>query len=530
MLKGSLARKCLVLFGAAIVLIVIGALVFPWLRMTALVDEVQLELSRSLASAWREAGPGVATAVGEERAGIIARRLDPGQARASAANDPFIGRALAVLQADAAVDDYQEARWTRFEREYRFAQAERIPGGLAGLLVLERRSLLASRMLVLNTTYLVWAGLLVISLALPVFYLITRKLVLRPVRRLTRTAELVREGNLSIRAELNTGDEFEQLGETLNSMLGDLKTSEDRLRAINAALDSRLTELAASNTALYEAAKVKGEFLASVSHELRTPLNSIIGFAELLMELARADAERPDPGADAHKRVRYLENILTAGRNLLALINSLLELARIEAGRVDLAVEPMRLAEACEALTGLIYPQAQRKGVEVVLEASPDLPVVRTDVRKFQQIVFNFLSNAVKFTDPQEKTGRVPRVVLRAERLLGGQAGHADERVRVSVIDNGPGIPRDEHARIFEKFYQLEQGHTRGHAGTGLGLAICKELASLLHAEIQVESEVGRGSMFSLILPLSIEGEPAAESELEAKFKAALAGRTGFQS
>ncbi|NUQ67467.1 MAG: HAMP domain-containing histidine kinase [Phycisphaerales bacterium] len=524
MLRGSLATKCLVLFGSAIVLIVLGALVFPWLRMNALIDAGQLEVSRHLVAAWARDDMGE-TGGAVEHAGIVARRLTPEEAVGQAAQDPFVGRALTALGGDARASDYQEARWAWLEREYRYASASRrLSGELDSIVVLERRSLQASRLLILNSVYLSWAGLIVIALALPVFYLITRKLVLRPVRRLTRAAELVRQGNLTIRADITTGDEFEQLAETINSMLGDLRTSDERLRAINAALDLRLTELAENNSALYEAAKLKGEFLANVSHELRTPLNSIIGFTELLMEMAKADAAGVEAGGTAHKRVRYLENIQTGGRNLLGLIDSLLELARIEAGRVEMHIEPMSLKSACEGLVGLIYPLAQRQGVEVKLDVPDDLPLVETDVRKFQQVIFNFLSNAVKFTRPREATGRAPTVALRAERLRG-----EEERVRVSVIDNGPGIPREEQDRVFEKFYQLDRGHTRRHEGTGLGLAISKELASLLHAEIQLESEVGRGSMFSLILPLSIKGMPAAESRLEARFRAALAGRREFE-
>jgi signal transduction histidine kinase len=181
----------------------------------------------------------------------------------------------------------------------------------------------------------------------------------------------------------------------------------------------------------------------------------------------------------------------------------------------------MSLRDTCEGLLGLIDPLARKRSIELKLEVGEDLPPVATDVTKFQQIVFNFLSNAVKFTEPLERTGRQPQIILRAERLLGSSPGIQD-RVRVSVIDNGRGIAAEDQAKIFDKFVQLDGGHTREHSGTGLGLAICKELAGVLHAELQVVSELGRGSMFSVILPLSIEGAPARESELESKFRGAL--------
>jgi signal transduction histidine kinase len=489
----------------------------------------------------------------EEHGGIVARRLTLEQASALAQTDPFIGHAVALFREDPARTDLQESHWSGTTREYRYAKADRAAplggGKLVGVILLERRSVEAARLLIVNTVYLLIASAVVLGCALLAMYIIMRKLILQPVKALKDTAERVREGNLAIRSEIHTGDEFEQLAETFNSMLGDLQSGQDRLRSINAALDLKLHELAESNSTLFQAAKVKGEFLANVSHELRTPLNSIIGFAELLMEMARADATRAieftagagadtpgaasggELGAAYTKRVRYLENILTAGRNLLALINSLLEMARIEAGRVELNVERMNLRDTCEGLLGLIAPLAEKRGVALKLEVADDVPVIRTDTKKFQQIIFNFLSNAVKFTEPVERTGRQPLVILRAERLLGappvgntdGRPKPAQDLIRVSVIDNGSGIPKDEQERVFEKFYQLDGGHTREHTGTGLGLAICKELASILQCEIQLVSEVGRGSMFSLIMPPTFGETHAEESALEARFRASVA-------
>ena len=162
----------------------------------------------------------------------------------------------------------------------------------------------------------------------------------------------------------------------------------------------------------------------------------------------------------------------------------------------------------------LISPQADKKGIQLKLEEVGEAPTIRTDVKKFQQILFNFLSNAVKFTDPMERTGRQGIVTLRVERLPSstpGSEGAPDELARVSVIDNGPGIPPEEHARVFEKFHQLDGGATKEHAGTGLGLAISRELAHILGGEIQLVSDVGKGSMFSLILPVHFDKGRLAE-------------------
>jgi signal transduction histidine kinase len=545
MLRGmSLANKCLLLFGGAIVLIVVAALSLPWWRMSRLVDEGQFEVSQALVGAWIRAGEDLADrnttdttnprrigeTLREERAGIVATQLS--LADATASDEAFIRDSLEAFRADLGLGEYREARWVGLTRVYLLAVPQQVATTvgtrLVGTVVFERRSPEAGQLLALNTLFLFSAGSAVLVLALLVFSIITRRLVLEPVRELRDTTERVREGNLAVRSQIATGDEFEQLAGTLNQMLSDLQGGQDRLRSINSALDLKLHELAESNTLLYQAAKVKGEFLANVSHELRTPLNSIIGFADLLMDQAKAESEKPDPPLSVAKRLRYLSNIITAGQGLLALINSILEMARIEAGKVDVKVERMNLHDACEGLLGLIQPLADKRGVVLTLEVAEDVPGVMTDVKRFQQIVFNFIANAVKFVEPESRTGRVPQVTLRAERLV-TSATAAEERVRVSVIDNGPGIPREDQQRIFEKFYQRDAGHTKEHTGTGLGLAISKELAQILQCEIQLVSEPGGGSMFSLIMPLELHPQPAAEAALEAKFRSALVAGREFE-
>lgn len=579
-----LAHKCLLSFGAAVVLIVFGAMVGPWLRMVALIDAGELELSRELVRVWEREGnaeklraaegagvprplnpptPGDVASLrsaaegpsgsvksplaipplvvpkpptttdpnappaSRVRAGVGAKRLSVAQAEALAKDDAFVREALERFRADETLEDFHDGRWSGTTREYRFAKAQRATGRagsvLMSVVVLDRRSLPAARLLLINSAHLIGTGVVVLVAAMGVFYFITRALVLRPVKELEDAAERVRQGNFAVRARIATGDEFQHLAETLNLTLNDLQASQDRLRAINAAMDIKLHELSEANSTLFQTAKMKGEFLASVSHELRTPLNSIIGFAELLQETARSEVVEGEPPAPTvSRRLRYLDNIITAGKNLLNMINSLLEMARIEAGKVEIRPERVGLRDACEGLLGLISPLAQKKGIALNLEASEDLPPIRTDAKKLQQIVFNFLSNAVKFTETKERTGREPQITLRAERLVWSTPGNEpEERVRISVIDNGPGISPEEKERIFEKFYQVHGGHTREHAGTGLGLAIVRDLANLLGAQIQVESEVGRGSMFSVILPLSI---PEGTKEVRVMAEAVAAG------
>jgi two-component system, NarL family, sensor histidine kinase BarA len=546
----SLANKCLLLFGGAVVLIVLTALSVPWVRMYSLIDDGQLEVSRSMVDVWdrldrQMALRGYPASPAEEEAhgGIPALRLTLDEAHQQADDNRFIRRALRHLERDAQRGDFQTASWRGIQREYRYARAVRAdapetgspPGELQGLIVLQRRAFGAAHLLVVNTIYVLSAGFVVLGLAVLVFYMITHQIILSPVRALKETAERVRQGDLAIRSEISTGDEFEELAETFNAMLAEIVRTHEQLQAINSALDVKLNEMAQANIALYEAAKLKGEFLANVSHELRTPLNSIIGFAELMREGAIAEQEAGDDSSRLAKRIRYLENIATASRNLLEMINSLLEMARIEAGKAHLQPEQVNIVSACQGLLGLIAPLAERKGLEIKFEVAGDagtLPLIETDQKKFQQIIFNFLSNAVKFTPGRDSAGRPGRIILRIERLPGrGSTGRdAEDRIRVSVIDTGPGIaPEDQH-RLFQKFLQLDGGHTREHTGTGLGLAISKELAQIIQGEIQVVSDLGRGSMFSLIIPMKVDEQRIEEQRLESQFRSALAAPRAWRT
>lgn len=536
MLRGvSLATKCQLLFGAAIVLIISAALLVPWFRTLSVVDASQLETSRQISRLWERTSEGDASAFA--LAFPTSRAPAGSDARPSRPDEPVIRRIAAAQLDDAATDsdflaaavdrfrrvrrdpisEHHEAIWDG-DRIYRYARAQRDPetGELVSVLLLERRSPQAHSLLLINRVYLVVAGVLAGLFASMVFYLITTRIILKPVRTLREVADLVRKGDLSARSQITTGDEFEELGQTFNEMLQGLTESTDRLRTINRSLDLRVDELSRSNIALYESAKLKGEFLANVSHELRTPLNSIIGFAELLQSIAESDLNRgkktDEELALLAKRSRYLDNIVNAGRSLLEMINELLEMAKIEAGRIDVRVEQMNVVETCDGLLGLIRPQADRKRIRLTLESPPidgpgALPVVSTDPRKFQQVVFNFLSNAVKFT-PEDG-----RITLRAERI---RDAHGMARIRVSVLDTGPGIPDEFHEAIFEKFRQLDAGHTKQHGGTGLGLAIARELATILQGEIQLESAPGSGSMFSLIVPVEIDVSQAQDASRRA--------------
>lgn len=503
----SLANKCQLLFGAAVVTILGVALAVPWVRTQTLVRESQLEVARQLATTWLENG----ILLGRSSTGPIPIRLyNVADIVPESEPDAFIVAALRRFESDPADKEYfvddssadepryryaraiRESQWTALE-DRRFADFSLRPlvpavtDPLRAILVIDRRSDFAAGQMLLNRVYIVATGIVGSALAILVFYFILTKLILSPVRGLRETAEKVRKGDLTIRSSIHTGDDFEQLSDAFNTMLDQVQKSQEQLRTVNENLDLKVTELSEANIGLFESNRLKSEFLANVSHELRTPLNSIIGFAELLDEMAKADTAA-DP-----KRLRYLANILASARSLLDMINELLEMAKIEAGRMAVSVEAVSVPDIVEGLQTIMRPQAEAKRITVAARIAANLPVVETDPGKLQQILYNFMSNAIKFSPAGES------VTIAAERVTRQDSSPG---VRLSVADRGPGIPYDMQDTIFEKFRQVDASHTREYAGTGLGLAICRELAELLGATVSLVSEPGHGATFFVELPL----------------------------
>ena len=266
-------------------------------------------------------------------------------------------------------------------------------------------------------------------------------------------------------------------------MLAAIAGQHGKLTSANQALDLKLSELAEVNVTLHRANLVKNEFLANVSHELRTPLNSILGFADLLRE-------------SGDTRVgRYGENITLAAKNLLGMINDLLDIAKIEAGKADVRFEKTSVSDICRTLLALMAPVADKNQITVEPAISAGLPMVVTDAAKLQQILFNLLSNAMKFTP----IGGTVRLTARPYTSSSKDRRYAG--VVISVADTGPGIPQAEQSRIFEKFYQVEASLTKVVSGTGLGLAIAKELSGLICGRLVCKSTPGHGAEFTIFLP-----------------------------
>jgi protein-histidine pros-kinase len=267
--------------------------------------------------------------------------------------------------------------------------------------------------------------------------------------------------------------------------LSPLRTEEGTLvtAAIRDVTARRLVELELrnANAELETASRSKDRFLASMSHELRTPLNAILGFTgTMLMEL---------PGPLTTEQRKQLETIKLSGTHLLSIINDLLDLARIQSGKVEITMEPVACRPAVEEVVSSLRPLADQKGIELWVDVPDEELTVHTDRRALNQILINLASNAIKFTDE----GVVHIGVRRY--IENGNVG-----TQFSVIDTGIGIKAEDQAQLFAAFDQLEESATRRYEGTGLGLYISRRLAHLIGGDITFESEHGRGSTFVLEL------------------------------
>ncbi|MDI1269485.1 MAG: PAS domain S-box protein [Polaromonas sp.] len=236
------------------------------------------------------------------------------------------------------------------------------------------------------------------------------------------------------------------------------------------------------------ASRMKSEFLANMSHELRTPLNGIIGFTEFLID------EKPGPLRPKQKE--YLGDVLNSARHLLQLINDVLDIAKVEAGKMELHPETFPVRKAVEEVATVIKSIAQKKRIAVGIEVSDGLDAVTLDQHKFKQVLYNLLSNAVKFSD---EGGQVDIHVRRLEPY----------RLEVQVRDTGIGIKAEDINRLFAEFEQLDSGIARRFEGTGLGLALTKKIVEFQGGHIGVESEQGKGSVFTVVLPVMMGQETA---------------------
>ncbi len=361
-------------------------------------------------------------------------------------------------------------------------------GDLAGAVVVTIPTDRTTKAINQNRAFLIAAALITAILAMLSSYIFVRYVIVKPVKHLRDVSDAIAAGRLNVRASIQTGDEFEELSYAFNRMLHNLVAMQQELRDVNNDLDRKVDELAQANLALFEMNRLKSDFLATMSHELRTPLNSIIGFSEVLSTSEVLN--------DRHRR--YAGNIQSSGKMLLSMINDILDLAKIESGKMEVRSEDFSIRDVCEALANLCRPVAEGKNIILECRLDEAIPLVRQDPGKLRQIIYNLLSNAIKFTP---EGGRVS-LRARAEGRF----------VVIEVQDTGIGIAEEDRETIFEKFRQAKlpgQGETiltREYHGTGLGLSIVRELTKLLGGDVHLESQTGQGSTFTVRLPLMLPG------------------------
>ena len=510
----SLAEKCRLQFGAAVLFSLVLALLIPYFWMNKLTEKTALDSGRAVGQAVYESH--FQLDITDEKGlprlsdkGIVASESDrviswflTGQSSENLLDSltETQQEKIEIIRSDTDVNDEAWTEYKNGKAHYiRLVRAEEsclqchAEQGLAstvynknqevGVLVVEMSAGGLAWARFMNRLWIVVAGLLAATGAMVAFYTIFQRVILRPIRQLRSQVNNIAEGNYDIRSSIQTGDEYERLSEAFNHMLDNLMESQHKLEGANEQLDAKISQLSEKNIELYKANKLKSEFLANMSHEFRTPLNAILGFAELLRE---------KPAADVEKSKRWAENIVSSGRSLLNMINDLLDLAKAEAGRMELRIEKTSIPQVLEGLSAFFSPLTEQKMIKVRLEVAEDLPLVQTDSQKLQQILYNLLSNAIKFTPER---GRIQLSALMRD----------DTTVRISVTDTGPGISPESQLHIFEKFRQIDGSITRRGEGTGLGLAISKQLADLLAATISLESKLGKGSTFTLDLPVNIK-------------------------
>jgi signal transduction histidine kinase len=301
----------------------------------------------------------------------------------------------------------------------------------------------------------------------------------RGVGQLLTATEHVQQGNLRYRIDSMRADELGDVMRAFDCMVARTAETTEHIR------EERARALAAS--------QAKSDFLANMSHELRTPLNAIIGFSELLLE--------PTFGTISERQQSYVQDIHESGKHLLSLINDILDMAKIEAGKMDLEAEEVDLRQVLKSSVRLVSERATRHNLELSLKIDSSLSVVVADQRKLKQLLFNLLANAVKFTPDGGKVG------VRAWPVAGA--------VRICVWDTGIGIPPAEHDKIFQDFYQVGgNSRLKPHQGTGLGLSLVKKIAELHRGRVWVESVADEGSQFYFELPQP-SGSPAYEHPQE---------------
>ncbi|OGQ94227.1 MAG: hypothetical protein A2521_05615 [Deltaproteobacteria bacterium RIFOXYD12_FULL_57_12] len=325
--------------------------------------------------------------------------------------------------------------------------------------------------------------------------LLIGKFVRRPVTRLADNAKKFADGDMSVVVEVTTNDEIGLLANTFNYMVMRIasfsKKLEQEVEKKTILLNERnmlIGCLDRANKQLRDLDLLKSKFLANMSHELRTPMNSVIGYTDLLLDGV--------DGPISEEQRNSLQRITTNARHLLNLINDILDLARIEAGKAELDVRGFSLRELAISIRPIFEPLVAQKGLSLNVECPEDMPVVYGDMDKMRQVLVNLVGNAIKFTE----TGHV--IVRCGISRRGVKPGEPPIFAEVCVEDTGIGIKEGDLAKVFDKFVQADLSTVRQYEGTGLGLSIAKQLVAMHKGVIWATSQYGKGSRFYVLIPL----------------------------
>ncbi|OQY48203.1 MAG: hypothetical protein B6242_02990 [Anaerolineaceae bacterium 4572_78] len=301
--------------------------------------------------------------------------------------------------------------------------------------------------------------------------------ITRPIWKLTHVAVAVMNGDYNIKADIKRRNELGKLGQAFDTMTV-------KIRELIQSLEQRAKELHEKNVELERMDRLKDQFLANTSHELRTPINGIIGIADSMIDGATGDL--------SFVQVKNLEMVVTSGRRLSTLIDDILDFSKLQEKTFDLQCMSISLTEITEIVLTLSQPLIGSKPIELINAIPTDIPAIYADENRLQQILFNLIGNAIKFTDLGKIT--ISASILEDTNLL-----------KITVSDTGIGIPENKFEQIFQAFEQADGSTARVYGGTGLGLAVTKELVELHDGTVWVESTVGKGSDFSFTLPISDE-------------------------
>jgi len=337
-------------------------------------------------------------------------------------------------------------------------------------------------------TTIIWVMIAAVLLVVPVGWRMSRQIA-KPIRQLASASERVAQGDLSISVDVKSSNEIGVLARSFNQMIVSLKKARDELqqwgkeleRKVHertAELEQRGQELAGTNVRLEEASRHKSQFLANMSHELRTPLNSIIGYTKLILDGLEGDINE--------EQRKDLHTVYRNSKHLLELINGLLDLSRIEAGKAVLNYETFNISELLDEVIPSMEQLAREKGLTLTHSVAPEIDQLNADRAKTKQVLINILGNAIKFTN---------------EGSIKLNVAENDSDFIFSITDTGVGMKKEDLGAIFDSFKQVGPAQMAGYEGTGLGLAISKKFIEMQGGKIWAESELDKGTTFSFTLP-----------------------------